>query len=104
MTGNCEFEGREFRPISHPVSADAKEEAIAMYHDAPAPTRCQECFNIRAYCTCAVMFTGEMISRAHHPTARPTVAGVTPEERDRLLDAYIERGVEEFERMLNDNG
>lgn len=60
-------------------------------------TRCIYCWNVKAYCTCA----RERSQQQHPSGARPTVAGVTPEERDRLLDAYIERGVKELEIMVN---
>jgi hypothetical protein len=74
-----------------------------MYNDPP-PTRCHMCWNITAYCTCEKEMpadyheaVGKFLDRSSHPS----VAGIDGPTRDRLLDAYAERGIVELERMVN---
>lgn len=101
-TNELKFEGRTYKGSHHPVDP----EGAARFHDAPNLERCRECFNLEPYCTC-INIPAEVHkireSMDRHPS-RPTIAGVTPEERDRLLKAYAARGAEDIEAFLNGDG
>lgn len=88
---------------------EERAEALAHFYDDPPPTRCPSCFNVDAYCTC-----GLINSRRAHPSAeRAPMRAVpdfnnidkilgSPEDRERMLREYAERGATELELLAND--
>ena len=101
-----EFEGREYKSTPSP---EVDPQGLEKFHDTPNLPRCRACWNLEPACSCsgvtntpvAEEIIGKMIEQLHPSVARPTVAGVTPERRDQLLDAYARRGVDLIEQMLN---
>lgn len=66
--------------------------------------RCPECFNFTQWCVCVPSDASELM----HPSyglsdLSPIDKIATPEDRERMLREYAERGATELELLANDN-
>lgn len=115
MSDEMEFDGHKFKEthLGKKATPEEREEALARFHDELPPKRCHVCWNLESLCRCARAeaytepaeeIISSLIAKNLHPSlGRLAVAGVGADERDRMLDAYAERGIAELERLVNDS-